>query len=152
MSPCMSNVITEQSVVILHITMKLEDGSVADSSKVGDRPAKILMGDQSLSPAFEQNLLGLTAGDEKSFELAPEDAFGQINPDNIHHMDRSRFSLDAPAEAGQIIAFSQPGGGEVPGIIREVQGDSVTVDFNHPLAGHTITFEVEIVEIQEPAA
>ena len=113
-----------------------------------DKPAKLFMGDGSLTENFERRLLGLQAGDEKSFELAPEDAFGQPNPDNIYYVDRSKFGADTPAEVGTIIAFTQPDGTELPGLVREVAGDSVTIDFNHPLAGQRVTFEVEILEVK----
>ena len=141
-------VIDNQSEVILHFDLKLEDGSAADSTRVNNKPAKLRMGDGSLTPNFESCLLGLSAGDKKSFTLPPDDAFGMPNPDNIHHMDRTKFGADAPAEEGMIIGFAQPGGGEIPGIVRSVVGDSVTVDFNHPLAGQTVIFAVEILEVR----
>ena len=131
----------------MHFSIKLADGSAAESTKVNNRPAKFVMGDGSLTDNFEKCLLGLTVGESKTFELAPEDAFGQPNPDNIHYVERSRFSADAPAQVGAIIAFTQPNGAELAGIVREVNGDSVTVDFNHPLAGQTLTFEVEILQV-----
>ncbi|MBU3021856.1 FKBP-type peptidyl-prolyl cis-trans isomerase [Aestuariibacter sp. A3R04] len=139
--------INAASEVIMHFDLKLEDGSAADSTRVNKKPAKLVMGDGSLTPNFEACLLGLQKGDKKSFTLAPEDAFGQPNPDNIHHMDRNRFSNDLTLEEGVIVAFAQPDGSEVPGIIRSVAGDSVTVDFNHPLAGQTVIFDVEIVDV-----
>lgn len=136
------------SVVILHFDLKLEDGSAADSTRVNNKPAIMRLGDGSLTPNFESCLLGLKAGDKKDFTLPPDDAFGMPNPDNIHHMDRTRFGIDTVPEVGAIIGFAQPNGGEVPGIIREVAGDSVTVDFNHPLAGETVVFSVEILEVR----
>lgn len=141
-------IITDNSEVILHFDLKLEDGSAADSTRVNNKPAKLVMGDGSLTPNFESCLLGLKAGEKKTFTLPPDDAFGMPNPDNIHHMDRSKFGLDTPAEVGMIIGFAQPGGVEIPGIIRDVAGDSVTVDFNHPLAGETVIFSVEILEVR----
>lgn len=143
----MSSVIQNQSEVLMHFDLKLEDGSAADSTRVNNKPAKLVMGDGSLTANFEACLLGLKDGDKKSFTLSPEDAFGLPNPDNIHHMDRTRFGADTPVEPGTIIAFSQPDGSEIPGIIREVAGDSVTVDFNHPLAGQTVIFDVEILSV-----
>ncbi|SFD24585.1 FKBP-type peptidyl-prolyl cis-trans isomerase [Pseudoalteromonas denitrificans] len=143
----MTTVINNNSEVIFHFSIKLPDGSAADSSKVHNKPAKLIIGDGSLTANFEKCLLGLKAGDNKSFELAPEDAFGQPNPDNIYHLDRAKFGADTPATIGAIIAFTQPDGSELPGIIREVAGDSVTVDFNHPLSGHQLTFDVEIIEV-----
>lgn len=90
----------------------------------------------------------LTAGESKTFELEPEDAFGQPNPDNIYYVNRSKFGAETPAKVGAIIAFTQPDGTELPGLVREVQGESVTIDFNHPLAGQRLTFEVDIIEVQ----
>lgn len=147
MPEIVNNFIKVGSEVVLHFDLKLSDGSAADSTRVDNKPAKLVIGDGNLTPSFEACLIGLSQGDKKSFTLLPEEAFGQPNPDNIYHMDRSRFSADAPAEEGMIIAFTQPDGSELPGIIRAVAGDSVTVDFNHPLAGQTITFDVEILSI-----
>jgi FKBP-type peptidyl-prolyl cis-trans isomerase SlpA len=142
-----NTLIQANSEVILHFDLKLADGSAADSTRVNNKPAKLVIGDGSLTPNFEGCLLGLKAKDKKSFTLEANDAFGMPNPDNIHHLERSKFSAETPAEEGMIIAFNQPDGSELPGIIREVTGDSVTVDFNHPLAGQVITFDVEIISV-----
>ena len=140
-------VITENSEVLMHFSIKLSDGSAVDSTKVDNKPAKFVMGDGSLTPGFEACLLGLVEGCAESFTLAPEAAFGLPNPDNFHYIDLSKFSADVPAEIGTIITFTQPDGTELPGIIREVVADSVTVDFNHPLAGQTVTFDVEVLTV-----
>nr|WP_232367654.1 FKBP-type peptidyl-prolyl cis-trans isomerase [Alteromonas pelagimontana] len=132
----------------MHFDLKLEDGSAADSTRVNNKPAKLVMGDGSLTPNFEACLLGLEKGQKKSFTLHAEEAFGKANPDNIHHMDRSRFGADIEIQEGAILAFSQPDGSEIPGIIRSVAGDSVTVDFNHPLVGQTVIFDVEIIDVK----
>ena len=135
------------STVIFHFDIKLSDGSAAESTRVHNKPAKLQMGDGSLSPAFEAQLGGMVAGDKRTFTLAPEDAYGMPNPDNIYYVDRSKFSSDAPAKVGMIVGFAMPDGSELPGLIRDVVGESVTVDFNHPLAGQTLTFNVEIVQV-----
>ncbi|ENC6731762.1 FKBP-type peptidyl-prolyl cis-trans isomerase [Vibrio navarrensis] len=140
--------ITQQSAVTLHFTIKMKDGSIADSTHNMGKPAKFVMGDGSLSDNFEQCLLGLQAGENKSIELKAQDAFGLPNPDHIHHMDRARFVGDAAVEVGMIMAFAGPDGMEIPGIITEIAGDSVMVDFNHPLAGQDVTFEVEILSVE----
>lgn len=140
-------VIGANSTIIFHFDIKLADGSAADSTRVHNKPAKVQMGDASISAAFEAELTGLKAGDKKTFTLAPADAYGMPNPDNIYYVDRSRFSADTEAKVGAIIGFSMPDGSELPGLIREVAGESVTVDFNHPLAGQTLTFSVEIMQV-----
>jgi len=146
MTTASKQAIASDSSVLVHITMKLSDGSAADSTKVNNKPAKIIMGDNSISPAFEANLLGLKTGESKEFTLSAVDAFGESNPDNIHYMDLDQFSNEIPAEVGNIITFTQPGG-ELPGMIKAVSGSSVTVDFNHPLAGQAVTFVIDLVEI-----
>ncbi|MCX8903602.1 FKBP-type peptidyl-prolyl cis-trans isomerase [Vibrio parahaemolyticus] len=140
--------ITNDSVVTLHFTIKMKDGSVADSTHNMGKPAKFVMGDGSLSENFEQCLVGLQSGENKAIELKAQDAFGMPNPDHIHHMDRTKFVGEAAVEVGTIMAFSGPDGMEIPGIITEIAGDSVTVDFNHPLAGQDVTFEVEILSVE----
>jgi FKBP-type peptidyl-prolyl cis-trans isomerase SlpA len=122
--------IQKNSAVTLHFTIKLKDGSVADSTHSSGKPAKLVIGDGSLSENFEHCLFGLMAGDKKSIALSAEDAFGLPNPDNIHYMDRSRFAEDL--EIGMIVAFNGPDGMEIPGIITDIEGESVTVDFNPP--------------------
>jgi FKBP-type peptidyl-prolyl cis-trans isomerase SlpA len=138
--------------VILHFDLKLEDGSAADSTRVNNKPAKMVMGDGSLTKNFEDCLRGLKVGDKKAFKLNADDAFGMPNPDNIYHVDRTKFNSDTPVEEGMIIAFAQPDGSELPGVIRSVAGHSVTVDFNHPLAGQNVVFDVEIIEVTKVEA
>ena len=89
----------------------------------------------------------MQAGETKEFTLAAKDAFGEKNPDNVHYVDINKFDADTPAKVGSIITFTTPGG-EVPGMVTEVSGASVTVDFNHPLAGQDVTFVIDVVEIK----
>lgn len=138
--------------VIMHFDLKLQDGSAADSTRVNKKPAKLVLGDGSLTPNFEACLIGLKQGDRKSFTLPPQDAFGMPNPDNIYYMDRTKFGHDIELKEGVIVAFAQPDGSELPGIIRSAAGDSVTVDFNHPLAGQTVIFDVEIIDVEAAAS
>ena len=133
--------------ILCHMNILLEDGSTADSTKASGKPARFNTGDGSLSPAFEAQISQLQQGDSHTFTLEPVDAFGEANPDAIHHMDRSRFPADMELEVGVIVSFGGPGGSEIPGMVREIAGDSITVDLNHPLAGQKVTFELEVVEV-----
>ncbi len=140
--------IEANSEVLVHFVMKLEDGSVAESTYLAGKPMVFRLGDNSLSPSLESNLLGMTEKEKKTFLLEPIDAFGEISADQIHHIERHRFDENVPIDVGNIVAFSSPQGEEIPGVITEVIGDSVTVNFNHPLAGKTITFEVDVVSVR----
>jgi len=146
----MTESVQRDSAVLVHFTLKLEDGSTAESTRANGKPALFRLGDGSLSAALEEALLGLKAGETKQFTLAPEEAFGGVSPDLIQYFSRRDFIDAGEPEVGAIMLFSGMGGSEMPGMIREVSGDSITVDFNHPLAGHRIQFDVEVLEI-DPA-
>lgn len=139
--------VAKTSCVLADVTIKLKDGSVADSTKVNGKPSWLMMGDGSFSDAFEAHLIGSKVTDKLTFELPPKDAFGETQPDEIHFMDISQFPQDIELRQGSIISFEQANGGAIPGIIRDVQDSSVKVDFNHPLAGETVIFEIEIIQI-----
>ena len=145
----MSSVLIEKnSRVLADVTVKLTDGTIADSTKVSGKPSWLVLGDGSFSPAFESQLMEREAGENLVFELEANDAFGDSNPDLIQFMDISQFPQDLELKNGAIIAFDQPDGGQMPGVIREVQGGSVKVDFNHPLAGESIIFEIQIKQVK----
>ena len=135
------------SQVTMHFTLSLKDGTVADSTRE-DEPITFNMGDGSLIEGLEMVLYGLKAGDKQCLAIEPRDAFGFPDPANVHTLPRSEFSDELPVEEGVIIGFTTPSGEEVPGTIQEVRQEEVVVDFNHPLAGHEVIFDVEILDIK----
>ncbi|MEM9101803.1 MAG: FKBP-type peptidyl-prolyl cis-trans isomerase [Pseudomonadota bacterium] len=148
----MSETIKANSRVLAHISLFLEDGSMADTTKNTNEPAWILMGTDEFSPAFEKQVIGLKAGENKRFVLDVDDAFGPSNPENIHFMDITQFPADVELEEGNIVAFEQPSGATVPGLITEVKEGSVRVDFNHPLAGKKIIFDIDVLKVESSQA
>ncbi len=143
----MSNTLQHDNSLLVHFTLTLEDGSVAESTRANGKPALFRFGDGSLSPAFEAALQGVNVGDSRQFTLAPEDGFGVANPDLIQYFSRRDFTDAGEPEQGAIMLFTAMDGSEMPGVIRDVSGDSITVDFNHPLAGQIITFNVDVLDI-----
>ncbi|GLR08607.1 peptidylprolyl isomerase [Mixta theicola] len=143
----MTDSVQHDSAVLLHFTLKLEDGSTAESTRANGKPALFRLGDGSLSEPLEAELLGLQAGDKKAFTLEPEAAFGSIIPDLIQYFSRRDFMQAGEPEIGAIMLFTGMDGSEMPGVIREIAGDSITVDFNHPLAGRTVHFDIEVLEV-----
>ncbi len=143
----MADSVQSDSAVLVHFTLKLEDGSTAESTRAGGKPALFRLGDGSLSEGLEQHLLGLKAGAKTNFTLQPEDAFGITSPDLIQYFSRREFIDAGEPEPGAIMLFTAMDGSEMPGVICEVNGDSITVDFNHPLAGQTIHFDIEVLDI-----
>ena len=130
--------------VTLHFSLALENGHIVDSNFEGN-PATFSVGDGNLLPGFESSLLGLEVGDEREFIISPENAFGQHNAQNIQAVDRGNFD-ESELEIGSILSF-QNGDGELPGVIIALEENQVMVDFNHPLSGKNIVFQVKIVEI-----
>ncbi len=134
------------SEVVMNFSITLEDGTVADSTE-GEEPLQFVMGDQTLIEGLELALYGLKVGDKQSLKIDPENAYGYPDSENIHAMQRDDFPNDMEIKKGVIVGFATPAGDEFPGTVTEVGEKQVTVDFNHPMAGHVITFDVEILEI-----
>jgi FKBP-type peptidyl-prolyl cis-trans isomerase SlpA len=133
--------------VLLHCSITLEDGTVAEST-FGEEPIRITMGDDSvLVEGLQLALYGLKVGERESILVDPDNAFGMPDDAAIQEMPLSDFPDEMHLEVGQIIAFNTPDGDEIPGAIKNIDGDTITVDFNHPLAGHELKFEAEILEI-----
>ncbi|MDP4790027.1 MAG: peptidylprolyl isomerase [Haliea sp.] len=139
----------EGTRVFLNFSVSLEDGAEVDSN-FGGEPVSFLVGDGSLLPGFEQLLMGMGPGERHVYTVMPEDAFGQPNDNNMQRVARSHFSEDAALEIGLVFSFADAAGGELPGLIVAFDDNEVTVDFNHPLAGRTILFDVQIHRV-EPA-
>ena len=135
--------------VTLHFSLALDDGTVVDST-FDREPAVFDVGDGSLLPGYEQALFGLRGGEESRFEMKPEHGFGQHNPTNIQQLPRADFDAGLALEPGLVLSFADASRAELPGVVVAVDDDTVTVDFNHPLAGRDITFQVSIVAV-EPA-
>ena len=133
--------------VTLHFALKLSADEVVDSNLEGE-PATFDVGDGNLLPGFEQALFGLLAGDQRTLTVPAERAFGPRNPDNVQRIAADRFPGDEALQPGMVMSFSDAGNGELPGVIVEIDERYVTVDFNHPLAGRDILFEVRILDVQ----
>jgi len=145
----MSDAIDSKSKVTLHFTLSLADGTLAETTHIRKKPAEMAMGDGSLPPNFEKCLVGLKTGDKKSFDIACKEAFGDVNMDKIHTMSRSQFPDDEvqKLEEGVIMSFNMPNGQPVAGVIHKIDKEEVVVDFNYPLAGHDVRFDVEIIDV-----
>ena len=139
--------IHENSKVTLHFALRLEDGQVIDST-FDKSPATLSVGDGNLPEGFEKHILGLSEGDKRTVRVEPEEAFGQVNPSNVQTFSTEQFAQAGDLEPGMVISFEDAAGTELPGVVSEIKNETVTVDFNHPLAGKSLEFEVEILSIE----
>jgi FKBP-type peptidyl-prolyl cis-trans isomerase SlpA len=145
MSQTLSRAIDDRSRVTLHFAVLLDSGEEVDTTRRG-KPATFDMGDGSLLPGFETALLGMRAGDDAQIPLEPEQAFGEHRQENVQVLDKARFR-DVDLEPGLVISFDAPDGA-LPGVVRRVFERTVEIDFNHPLAGRRIVFDVSIIKVQ----
>ena len=134
------------SRVQVRFALALEDGTVVEDNR-SDTPDEITVGESHWHEALERRLLGLTSGARRVFVIPPEQGFGWPDPQAIQTLTRDEFPKGMPLEAGALVEFTTPGGHEVVGRVLHVLDDAVEVDFNHPLAGHTLTFTVEILKV-----
>ena len=139
------------SFLTLHYRLAGPDGADLINT-FNDKPATLSLGTGELAPAVEARLLGLTEGTRQSFELAPGEAFGERNPELLQRVKRALLDeLGDPDErysVGDVVQFPTPDGqGAYAGVVREVDGDVLVFDFNHPLAGRPVTFEVQLIGV-----
>ena len=138
--------IGQNTEVTLHFALHLENGDTVDST-FDKAPATFKVGDGNLLPGFENALFGFKGGDKRTVVVAPENAFGQPNPQNVQIIPRSQFK-DMELSEGLLVIFNDAANTELPGVVKGFDDDQVTIDFNHPLAGKTLTFDVEIKDVQ----
>lgn len=145
------NTVQPGSFLTLHYRLAGPDGqSIVDT--FGGAPATLSLGSGQLAPAIEQRLVGLAEGARQSFDLPPGAAFGERNPELLQRVKlallRQLGEPDAEYAVGDVVEFPTPDGqASYAGVVREVAGDSLLFDFNHPLAGQPVRFDVELVGV-----
>lgn len=150
MSTSTTPVVTETAYLTLHYRLASIDGTNIVST-FEENPATLQLGTGQLAPFLEECLIGLPEGAHQLFDLPPEKAFGPRNPDLVQRI--SRTTLDDNSKEGQeyvvgdLVEFAAPSGGKFAGVLRAIDADSALFDFNHPLAGQNVKFEVKIIGI-----
>lgn len=123
------------------------DGEVMDSSE-GRSPLEYTHGEGQIVPGLEKEFEGMRVGDEKNVIVSPEEGYGVLNPDALQEIPRSSLPADATLEAGMSLQARDPNGNVFQVRVAGVKADTVVVDFNHPLAGKTLNFQVKILSIK----
>lgn len=146
----------EGDSVNVHYTGKLEeDGTVFDTSRPPGEgqdadPLNFTLGEQTVIPGFEQTVAEMEPGEERSVTLDPEQAYGPRRDDMVQQVDRDELPDDLEANVGQQLQLRMQNGQTVPVVITEVdeENDQITIDANHPLAGKTLVFDIELVGVE----
>lgn len=126
----------------------LKNGNVFDSSQ-GRQPLEVKMGAGQLITGFENELMGMSVSEKKTFTLEPEEAYGQRNENLRQNFPMSDVPPEMNLEVGMMISLQSQEGRPIPAQIVHLDDEKVTVDMNHPLAGETLTFEIEVVGISD---
>ena len=133
--------------VKLRFALKLVTDEVVDAT--GEMPAEFLVADGKLPPGFERAMFGMRAGEAATLSIAAAQGFGERREENVQMLPASTFAGGMKLEPGLVVSFADQQKTELPGVVKRLAGDLVEVDFNHPLAGRDMIFEVEILEVEQ---
>lgn len=139
--------VKQDSVVQVHYTGKYSDGKIFDTSE-GDAPLDVTMGQGKVIKGFEDNLLGMAEGEEKTFTIAPENAYGPYHNELVMAYPKNILPPDSNPQEGAFVTLKDETGNQFRAQITKVTPESVTIDLNHPLAGKELTFKIKVVTVK----
>lgn len=140
--------VKDGSTVKVHYTGKLTDGTVFDSSE-GREPLAFTIGAGMMIPGFEKGVMDMTVNEEKTINVLPEDAYGEVMKDMVAEVPKSQLPADMKVEKGMELMSQTPDGQQMAVKVVDVKDDSIVVDANHALAGKELVFDVKVVEVTE---
>lgn len=142
----------EEDMIEQGKTVKLDytlyvDGESVDSSQ-GREPLEYVHGNKMIIPGLESQLEGLHEGDSKTVTVAPEEAYGQLDPNAVMEVPRTMLSPDISPEVGMVLQVPSQEGRTFNATIEEIKEDALVLNFNHPLAGKELKFDIKVVEVK----
>jgi len=139
--------VNENDKVVVHYTGKLNDGQVFDSSAQRE-PLEVQLGEGALIPGFEKGLVDMQVNEKKTITIAKEEAYGEVQKELFQSVPKAELPETIEPKVGMGLVATNSDGSERQLRVAEVNEDNIVVDANHPLAGHDLTFELELVEIK----
>ncbi|MBP8792530.1 MAG: peptidylprolyl isomerase [Lutibacter sp.] len=139
--------VKENNTVKVHYTGKLSNGQIFDSSE-GKEPLEFTLGQGQLIPGFEKGLIDMKLNEKKTITIVKEEAYGDQHQELIQEVQKSQLPSEMTPEVGMGLVSRSEDGQERNLMIVEVKEESVIIDGNHPLAGHELIFDLEVVEIK----
>ncbi|RMG45639.1 MAG: peptidylprolyl isomerase [Acidobacteria bacterium] len=137
------------NTVWVHYTGRLKDGTIFDSSRTGQEPLQFVIGTGTVIPGFERAVIGMRVGEKKTVQIPPEQAYGEYVEEFVKIVPRSQLNVDFDLQEGMSLELHTESGRVIPITVTEVTDTTVTLDANHPLAGQTLFFEIELVAISQ---
>ncbi len=141
-----------KDIVTMTYTGRLDDGTVFKTAQA-EKPMKLELGKQEAPPTLEAALIGMKIGEKKQVRIDPDESYGQRMKNLIQELHRKQIGDKIDPKPGMIISLAVEKDGhthQVPATVIEVKGDSITIDYNHPLAGHHLTYSLEVIDIKKP--
>jgi len=145
----MKKAIQSGELVSVHYTGKVENGEVFDSSS-GRRPLTFTVGSGQIIRGLDEAVVGMTVGEKKIVTIAPEFAYGPRQVELIVDIPKNTVPEDMEIEKGMMIELIDPQGNKIPAEVFEILDEVVKMDLNHFLAGKTLVFDIEIIEVGPP--
>jgi FKBP-type peptidyl-prolyl cis-trans isomerase 2 len=129
---------------------KFDSGEVFDSSSHGDHshPIDFVVGEHQVIRGFEDAVIGMEAGEEKSISIESEEAYGPRREELVREFDRKDIPLQYEPKEGMILGFNAPNGQQFPATITKLTDDKITFDLNHPMAGKRLNFKIKVVKVE----
>ena len=134
------------NTIKVHYTGTFDSGDVFDSSE-GKEPLQFTVGSHQVIPGFDNGVLGMKEGEEKTIKIQAKEAYGERNEKFIQHLPKDKVNVGFEVKPGHVLMFKGPNGEKIPSIVKEVGNDKITIDLNHPLAGKNLNFKVKVVAI-----
>lgn len=135
-------------VVTIHYTLKDESGNLLDST-LDSQPFSYLTGHDQIIPKLEEEIDTMLIGGKKNILISADEAYGEYRDDLVHNVKKSNFPDDVDLEIGMQFVTNAPDGTQMPFVIKSINGDDITIDFNHPLAGKNLDFEIELIDVRD---
>ena len=138
--------VKQGSKIKVHYTGQLEDGTEFDSSRNRD-PLEFEVGSGQIMPGVDKGVVDMKVGETRKLTIEPENAYGPVREDLVGQVDKSAFPDDINPQIGQQLQMERSDGDPIQVVVTAIEGDKVTLDANHPMAGQTLVFDVEVTEI-----
>ena len=143
------SIIMKGQTVGVHYVGTFDDGTEFDNSRTRGNPLFFKVGERQVINGFETAVMGMSVGETKSFTITPEQAYGNNDPNLLRELPRTNFPPDFAFKEGMMVEMKSQQGKPFPAQITSFTEDTVTLDFNHPLSGKTLNFEIELVQADE---
>jgi FKBP-type peptidyl-prolyl cis-trans isomerase SlyD len=140
--------IASGSMVSLSYCVKIDEGKIVDESAAG-KPLVFTVGESDVIPGLTVQIIGMKKGEKKSFQVEPREAYGEHDPEYVRSLPLKLFPQEIQIKPGDMLTASTKDGQQIPFAVVEIREDSIVADFNHVLAGKTLFFDVEIIDIRD---